>query len=374
MSITITLSRPTDITTRAIKNAGAGHPLILPLLEWLAYMAPTGFPKQVFFQFSALLPVKLAEAGRETWIRLFDELERHRLVIHSRQDLYLFGPVLSSLRRGIRARRASSIVRQAGRLLLATFPESGKPAITRDELNRLSWHARALAEHAMNVGDRETAGQLMHWLDRSGRLLIGPWPDRAINCHQSALLLSQRLLGSDNPLTIIRLNNLGETWRRLKEPLQAERCLMRALYLLERSRQRNPRLEANILGNIGLLRIDQQRLEEAHATFGMAWSLARTTRGLDDPLVFLSVNNLARIMIRRNDLDEVIDLLQKALEQHDRVNPDTPHLNVAIILNNLARVQKKLGHAAEAENTLKLARDTARHFLPKDHPLFTEDP
>ncbi|MBF0349262.1 MAG: tetratricopeptide repeat protein [Magnetococcales bacterium] len=368
MGITITRATTNDPIARELRQATARQPWIGPLMKFFAFMAPTGFPKRVFFQFAQQLPPPLNAADPDHCNPLFNDLDDRGLVLHSKVDLHLFGPVLASVRKGIPSAQATRIIEQAGRFLLATLPLQGTPTVFPHELNRLSWHALVLAEHAMKIGNHTTATHLMQWLDRSGRKLITSWPDRAVNCHQSALHLSQRILGPQHPLTIVRLNNLGETWRRLKEPTRAQHCLLGAIALLQQHPPGYRHLEANILGNIGLLQIDQRQWEEAYTTFHRAWSMANSTRGLDDPLIFLCVNNLARILIGRNDLQAVVDLLQQALERHNQINHAVPHLNIAVILNNLAFVQKKMGCTEGANDSLQQALVTALKFLPEDHP------
>ncbi|HIJ84039.1 MAG TPA: tetratricopeptide repeat protein [Magnetococcales bacterium] len=367
MHATVSLSsNPQDIA-RILHQATDRHPLARPLMEFFAYMAPTGLPRRVFYQWTNLLPAPLAALNRQKCNALLDSLDDCGLVMNSKEDIHLFGPVLGVVRSEIPARLAPQIIQHAGQFLLAAIPPKANPTVKPFELNRLSWHARVLAEHALQSGNTAIATNLMQWLDRSGRKLIGLWPDRAINCHQSALNLSQRILGTSHPLTIIRMNNLGETWRRLKEFHQAETCLAGALFLLRQHQKKYRQLQANCLGNLGLLYMDQGRWDQARETFSQAWSMAKTTRGLDDPLVFLCISNLANIMTSQDDPHGVVRILRDALEFHNKGQRAVPHLNCAVVLNNLALAQKKIGQTGEAMETIHQALAVAQKFLPDNH-------
>ncbi|MBF0133567.1 MAG: tetratricopeptide repeat protein [Magnetococcales bacterium] len=368
----IPASSKTQGQTLRFQGGAALPPPIRPLMEFFAYMAPTGFPKKVFFQFAHLLPTPLTAIRRSKGISLLDDLDRRGLIIHSKEDIHLFGPTLAAVRQSIAPTRAHRIIQEGGQFLLATLPNHGKPTVEPHELNRLSWHSRVLADHALKIGNKEIATKLMHWLDCAGRKLIGTWPDRAINCHQSALNLSQRILGFNHHLTIVRLNNLGETWRRIKETTQAEYCLLGALLLLTDHLGQFSHLEANILGNLGLLRSDQKQWGEAREAFNQAWSMAKESRGLNDPLIFLCANNLARIMGIQNDFQGAAQFLEQALECHYQGNHPPAHPNVAIILNNLGLVQRKMGITEEARTTLAKALTMAEKCLPPGHTLLTQ--
>lgn len=351
-----------------LKQASVQEPLVTTMMAFFAYLAPTGFPKAALFTLTNLLPTPLASLSPEKFLALFDLLDEAGLVIHSKTDVHLFAPVLNVVQATLPISRTQEAIQETGRLLLATLPTRKTPKIAHHELNRLAWHCQMLATHALRLKDTSTATLLLQWLDHAGRLLIESWPDRAINAHQSALNLSRLILGSHHPLTVIRLNNLGETWRRLKEFPQADYCLLKALCLQQQHLKNHHNLQANCLGNLGLLRMDQGQLVEAQETLTQAWSIAKTTRGLDDPLVFLCINNLAKIGTIQGDTKQVIDLIHHSLEMHNKVSPIRSHLNMAILLNNLAIVQNKANQREEARQTSEKAIAMLHRCLPNGHP------
>ncbi|MBF0434134.1 MAG: tetratricopeptide repeat protein [Magnetococcales bacterium] len=357
--------------TQNLTQVSVLEPLVGTMMEWFAYLAPSGFPKAILFRFADRLPAPLASLSPEKFLTLFDLMDKAGLVIHAKTEVHLFAPVLKVVQETLPIPRIQHAIQNAGRVLLATLATGDTSPMGHHEINRLAWHVQMLAANALKSQDTSLATQLLQWLDRAGRLLIDPWPDRAINAHQSALNLSRQILGSHHPLTITRLNNLGETWRRLGEFSQAEQCLLSALSLQQQHLKGHRHLQANCLGNLGLLKMDQNQLADARNNLTQAWSFASVTRGLDDPLVFLCINNLAKIGTILNDNEHVIQLIHQALARHNKVSRIGSHLNIAIILNNLAIVENKAGHLEVARETSRKAAAMARHCLPNGHPQLT---
>lgn len=339
----------------------------LSLLHFFAFMAPTGLPKSYLFRSLHLLPPVLAAQNAAGLSGVLAKLAEEGFIILSSQEICLLADVQKCVLARLDETLRLAWIESASRFFLAVFPSKVEGYVTLSELNRLAWHAAVVSDHVLAQGMTEIAENMMDLLDRLGRILIGVWPDRATICHQRSLHLAEGIWGHDHPATAIRLNNLGETWRRLQEFDKAEIFLKEALRRLKKKVGRNHPYVANILGSLGRLCVDQGQADAAENYFITALRLSENSRGLDDPLIFLCVNGLAKIARHRNDLQGVVALLTRAMAMNLRAGGPADHPNVAVILNNTAITLRDLGRRDEAKKKMQQALILFQKRLPSSH-------
>lgn len=199
---------------------------------------------------------------------------------------------------------------------------------------------------------------------------------------------------------------LGGIYEKLDNLVQAEALLTKAL---ERRRARfgpeHPRVAESLVA-MGLLRVNQARLDEAEKLVREGLAMSRRTLPPGDPAVAEATAALGRVLSERGSYDKAIEVLEEAvrvraeggetaeladtiyelananfyaghfarseelnqrvLAIHRRVYGPR-HPNVAEDLINLGAIQFELGRNAEAEVLYRQALEINRAWYGKDH-------
>ncbi|MBF0455152.1 MAG: tetratricopeptide repeat protein [Magnetococcales bacterium] len=355
------LEEQRDLATEAHHSVGF-------FLEFFSFFAPAGLPLLCLIPCQPFFPKPLSELPRSEWLRLFEVLEAHGLIIRTTSELCLLECVQEGVRADLDGERAKQLI-YSGVQFVASLTQI--PAFKRmDIVNRVSWHTVVLARWAAQTGQKKLLAPLLELLDRQGRLLIGVWPDRAIISHRQAVALCRVLQGDEHPSVAIRINNLAEAWHRLGEHERADGFFQQALALAEKALGGEHQLVANLLGNLGMLRRDQGKIEEATGFFQRALAIMEQKHGLENPLVNLCVNGLGRIIRSRDGAVEAAQFLGISLAKSNKVSREKSHPHVALIYNNLAVLQIEIGEGDLARENLLVSLEVAKQSLPETHPLF----
>lgn len=164
---------------------------------------------------------------------------------------------------------------------------------------------------------------------------------------KTCLEIRERLLGEDHPDTIGVLSNLGTAYGKSKNYLQGVKILERA----ERLSQANPNIsdevKMKIQASLGSGYFLLGRLADSKKASQAACEFAILAYGDDHFLSAVPLNNMGAICLRLGEVDEAIDVLEKAYEI--RINSlGDKHVDSLKTHFNLAKGYLMKGRDAEA--------------------------
>jgi tetratricopeptide (TPR) repeat protein/transcriptional regulator with XRE-family HTH domain len=229
----------------------------------------------------------------------------------------------------------------------------------------------AVIPHLVDIADRDTddemrlaglchaAGQA---LQCAGDLRAArPWLERA-------LAIRQRVLGSDDPLTAISLNELAVLLRQQGELGAARPLYERALDVRERVLGPAHPLTAESLNNLALMFWSQGELVVARPLYERALTIYEQVLGPYHPHTALALNNLAVLLWAQGELGAARPVYERALAVCERVR-GLDHPDTARCLNNLAVLLQDLGELAAARPLHERALESRERVLGPCHPL-----
>ena len=170
-----------------------------------------------------------------------------------------------------------------------------------------------------------------------------------------------RTFGAESPVTMEAMTNLGYDLMQLGRNADAE-PLLRSVY--ERQRKMlgddHPSMMATINGLATLLQ-SLERYGEAELLFERA--LAIVSKGSDDPLTIVALNNLAVVRMLQERWQEAIDPIRRASVLAGKVfPPDSP--SAIMIESNLGETLGWLGSPREGSDHVDRALGVARKTWP----------
>ena len=224
--------------------------------------------------------------------------------------------------------------------------------------------ARVLSEELLGPDDPITLiliGREASALQNSGRY------EEAEPLYLRALEASERVLGPDHPETLIFVNNLALLYRDQGRYEEAEPLLVRVLEGFERELGPDHPWTLNSVNNLALLYHDQGRYEEAEPLYLRALEARERVLGPDHLSTLGSLNNLAELYRDQGRYEEAEPLYLRVLEGIERVlGPDDPE--TLILVNNLALLYSDQGRYEEAEPLYLRALEARERVLGPDHP------
>jgi serine/threonine protein kinase/tetratricopeptide (TPR) repeat protein len=223
-----------------------------------------------------------------------------------------------------------------------------------DEALALEQDALAIREEVLGPDHHHVALSLCTLgsiLRELGRPAEGEAPGRR------ALAIGETTLGFDHPETAWMRHNLVQTLAASGDLDRAAAVLEAALGPLEAMDE--PLLVAGELDQLGTVRRQQGRLDEAAALHERAMDLAVRTAGLDDPAVGLALANLARVRMAQQRHVEAEDAFAQAtIILADRRGPaDRDRLDA---LRDYADLLRRMGRPDDAAAILAEVEAAAR--------------
>lgn len=122
---------------------------------------------------------------------------------------------------------------------------------------------------------------------------------------------------------------------------------------------------------LGLLRIDQARLNEAEALIRQGMTLIVQSRPKDDTAVAKAMTALGSVLTAKGSYTQAVPVLEQAVDLLSR--RDSSRLDLAAALESLSDVQFYAGHYDLCEKLSARAVKIHRMLLDKNHPLIAED-
>ena len=125
---------------------------------------------------------------------------------------------------------------------------------------------------------------------------------------------------------------------------------------------------AEALHNLGRARYYQARYEDARAAYSEALELRRRSAGgSDDPDIAMTLQHLAAVERRLGRLPEAMDLIDRSVAMWTRLAPESRERFQAV--NNRGTILEQAGRLAEAEADFRDALSVLERTLAQDDPL-----
>ena len=162
-------------------------------------------------------------------------------------------------------------------------------------------------------------------------------------------------------------NALGNTFWQIRDFERAEENYLRAL---ERYRSVHADDAADVaatLGNLGLLRVTEERAEESAELLREALGMWHRLDPEDPQAIPRAMVRLANTLVRLKEYSEAEELLVGAMERL-RLDPGDHREDIGIISNSLANLMQHLDEYERAEDYYRRALELHRAALGDDHP------
>ncbi len=176
-----------------------------------------------------------------------------------------------------------------------------------------------------------------------------------------------RMLDEDRAVQAELYQTLGGIYQKLGRLEQAESLLNLAL---ERRRGASAEGEAESLVSLGLLRVDQARLDEAERL--ISDGLKRSQRELPQghPAIAAATDALGRVLEEKGKYGEAIPVLEEAVRL--RQGRDSAPADLAASLYELSNAHFYAGHYKEAEMLTLRVLDMNKGIYGAEHPRVAE--
>lgn len=182
-------------------------------------------------------------------------------------------------------------------------------------------------------------------------------------------------LSGDPEMQANMWETLGDIYRKLGDPTQADTLLTASLDRRRVSQTAHPRKYAQNLVELGLVRMDQARLAEAEQLIRQALAVSQTIAPAMQqdtrPVASEAMVALGSVLEAKGNYAEAVKVLEEAL----KLRPQThgPDIGTATNLRELANAHFYQGHYAEAESLNQQVLATHRSLYGEKHPEVAED-
>lgn len=358
--------------TLAVDQLRHSNPAAVPLLEIVGLLATDEIPMQLLLSRPEHLPTPTADAARDS----LDSREMITALVESgllTPDLARSG--VARTHRIIQmvtvahlsGRERRQRIEQAVELLASLFPDEGWIPNWQPRSAELLPHAQSIIDHANS--EQITTPAFARLLLRVGNFLRGSrlalW--EALDLHEKALSINQRLYQGNHPSVARSLNELANDLRRLGILEEARELHMRALKMRRRLYRRD---HPDIARSLSSLAADLRRLgkaEQARDLDNEALQMRRRLYQGDHPDLARSLFGLAMDLRVLDEVDRAKELDTQALEMRQQLyNGDNPAISYSI--GNLAVDLQMLGEAEQARALDSQGLEMCRRLYHGDHP------
>ena len=165
--------------------------------------------------------------------------------------------------------------------------------------------------------------------------------------YQQELELNEEVLGKENPLTVISMNNLAVMLSNQGKYDEAERIYPQALALSEKVLGKDHPDTLSSMNNLAGLLKNQGKYDEAEPVYRQTLALREKVLAKEHPDTLCSMNNLAALLDSQGKYDEAEPIYRQALALQEKVL-GKEHPNTLISMSNLAWLLNNQGKYDEA--------------------------
>jgi serine/threonine protein kinase/tetratricopeptide (TPR) repeat protein len=185
--------------------------------------------------------------------------------------------------------------------------------------------------------------------------------------YREAMEKRARVRGAEHPETIVSMMNLGGNLRFQGRFVDAEPMLRKALEMSKRVIGDDAKDTLTCQSVLGYLYVDEGKLAEAEPLWRETYEKGRRALGPDDPESLVWANNLGGLLGSMGKLAEAEGFYREAYEATRRVRGEE-HPGTLTCASNLASNLARQGRFAEAEPLARKTLETRRRVLGETHP------
>jgi tetratricopeptide (TPR) repeat protein len=346
----------------AVESIAKDHAVTLPLLGFLAFLAPDNIPVD-------LIPLSLAEEDdrAEALMALFSvSLIDHATLESGEAGIAVHRLVQAATRSMLGEAKAMSSLEGVTLRLAEVFPRNAEhDPQTWPRCRMLLPHVLAAREHLS--GRQHNIAAASSLFNSAGVYLRrhGVFATAEPLLHD-AVLISERLHGRRGPETAIPLSSLAAVLHDQGDYAQAEPAYREVVDMIDPILGTNHPLVPELLHNFANLLRDTGRQEEARKVAEKAIAYGLAQGEVDDAGALMRLNNLGNLYVHAGRKAQAEECYRKAIEVgRETLGPHHP--DIARPLNNLGNLLRQAGRYAEAEELYGLAATTAQEAFGHDH-------
>jgi tetratricopeptide (TPR) repeat protein len=205
------------------------------------------------------------------------------------------------------------------------------------------------------------------------RLLFGEGHDaEAAREAEQALQYAEAHFGPGVPDTLQTMDDLVRIYHHMKRYDQARTLIERALTLCENNQGKDSRFYPILLSDLAENLRVREKYVEAEDTLQKALVLGEKGSNRDDPdVVGMILNNLGNLMSDQDRYSEAEPYLQRSLKLME-AKPGVSQREYAVVLYNLALVERKLGKYDDAQMLYERSLGVLEHAVGEWHADLVE--
>lgn len=200
--------------------------------------------------------------------------------------------------------------------------------------------------------------------------------DAAAKTYARLIALDEHLYGPDSQYLARDLDSLAGLLRDMGDGSSSEFLQRRAVSILYRLYQNNPREWglplAAAMNNLADGLREDQRLNEAEDLFRRSLALNEQQLGFDSIGVAVSLNNLAEVLRKLGRFADAEPLYVRAIDI-ERKNLGPSHPNLATLMGNFARLLRDTDRHKEAESLFRQVLSSDESTFGPIHPTVARD-
>jgi len=189
----------------------------------------------------------------------------------------------------------------------------------------------------------------------------------AIRLFEEALSIGEKVLGQEDLLLDIILDNLASQYKSVGDYSKAELLFKRSLAIRKKVFGQSHHSVAIGLDSLAFLYNDLHDYSKAASLFKRSLKIREKELDFDPQDVAVRLNVIALLYQKLGDYSKVEPLYKRALAIQEKAL-GSDHLDVAASLNNLAMLYQKLGDYSKAEPLYKRSLTIRKKVLGAEHP------
>ena len=216
-------------------------------------------------------------------------------------------------------------------------------------------------EKGKNTNGTETLGDAMSYDFAAEDYLIQGEYDKAIECYQTALAITEKILGKDHPNTYIDLSNIGKVYVHMEKYDKALEYYQKALAqrLKEPHKGKYPDGTAYLYDDIGNAYSNLGENEKALENYQKALAIREKDFDPNHPIMAMSYNDIAWTYCLLGRYAEALSWVEKCVA----ACPSVPNF-----IDTLATVYQGLGRLEEALEQFELCLKLKKEQGSPQHP------
>ena len=356
-----------DISMERIKNTKESA---WQLLNIMAFFAPDGIQQKWFVQGKEALPEPLQkEIGDELrWLEIRDALTEHSLVEESEGGALgmhrLVGEVVRDKLKATKEFEAYAGYAVGVGDELCFFDFSTRER--RNTFEELYPHIESVVDTCALQDQDARVVRLCTFLGRGAHEIWGNY-DLALEWHEKASAIAEKVLRKEHPDTAVTYNNIASVYNNKGKYDLALKWHEKALVIREKVLGKEHSDTAATYNNIAIIYRNKGEHNLALEWNEKALVIREKVLGKEHPLTAATYNNIANVYDSKSEHDRALEWYQKALAIREKVlgkeHPDT-----AATYNNIANVYKDKGEHDRALEWHEKALVIAEDVLGKEHP------